>query len=233
MNENATLPEIQNWEIEMPARLCPYCKVVSNFTRGPSTNTAVAAKTPPSQVDQVLALEWCANCEAYIYVRGHESNGDVIYDQYPKVVDKAPEELPPAIKKAFDEALKCYGAEAPNGALLMCRRAIQESVQNLEAPKGNLPKQLQALVDADKITPDLKEWADHARVGGKIAAHGVGGDEWGDPDQIWGDLEDAAAVIEFCRAFFEYTYVIPERNRQRRISTGLETKEQSEPNNIG
>ena len=34
--KNATLPEIQDGEEKMVARLCPYCKVVSNFTRGPT-----------------------------------------------------------------------------------------------------------------------------------------------------------------------------------------------------
>lgn len=211
----------------MPARLCPYCKVVSNFSRGPSLNSAQAIHTPPKQAEQIISLESCANCKAYMYIREHETV-ERLYDQYPKTVDYAPEELPDRVETAFNEALVCYSAGAANGSLLMCRRAIQESVQDLKAPKGNLPKQLQALVDADQITPDLKVWADHARVGGKIAAHGVGGDEWGDPDQIWGDLEDAAAVIEFCNAFFEYTYVIPERNRRRRIETGLETEEKSD-----
>jgi hypothetical protein len=41
-----------------------------------------------------------------------------------------------------------------------------------KAKKGNLPTQLNDLVNKGEITPKLKEWADQARIGGRIAAHG-------------------------------------------------------------
>lgn len=213
--KNATLPEIQHGEENMVARLCPYCKVVSNFTRGPSTNVVVSAKTPPHQADQIIALERCSHCEAHVYARVHETDETRLFDQYPKVVDEAPEELPPEIRKAFDEALKCYGAEAPNGSLLMSRRALQEVMNDKKAKKGDLPTQLQDLVDRLEITPKLKSWAETAQVGGRIAAHGKGGEAWGDPDKLWGTMEDADAVIRYLQSLFDYLYVLDKRHRER------------------
>ena len=210
-----TLPIIDGGEKNMAARQCPYCRVVSNFRRGPSTNTSHAAKTPTHQAEQILALEECANCGALMYVRIHESNDALLYDQYPKLVDQAPEELPDPINKAFDEPLKCFGAEAPNGSLLMSRRALQEVMNDKKAKSGDLPTQLQDLVDKQIITPQLNSWADTARVGGRIAAHGTGGIAWGDPDKIWGDMADADTVIRYLQSLFDYMYVLDVRHRQR------------------
>ena len=71
------------------------------------------------------------------------------------------------------------------------------------------------LVERRKITPQLKDWADQARIGGRIAAHGSGGNEWGDPDKLWGDLEDASIVIDYLKGFFDYVYVLNARMKQR------------------
>ncbi len=66
-------------------------------------------------------------------------------------------------------------------------------------------------MDVNKITPDLKDWADKARIGGRLAAHGTGEDEWGHPDKDWGDSQDAKEVIDFCTSFFEYAFVLKAR----------------------
>lgn len=215
----------------MAARLCPYCKVVSNFTRVSSLTAAQSMNTPPKQRGQILTLDSCANCEAYVYFRGHQDNVELVYDQYPKVVDEAPTELPEPIQKAFSEALKCYGAEAPNGSLLMCRRALQEVMTDKKAKKGDLPTQLQDLVDRQEITPRLKSWAEAAQVGGRIAAHGSGGIAWGDPDKIWGTMEDADAVIKYLQSLFDYLYVLDVRHRARLGIPDDVTEAQSETEN--
>ena len=214
----------------MPARLCPYCKIVSNFSRGPSLSHAQSENTPPNQAGQILALDSCANCRAFMYVRGHADDAEKVCDQYPKIVDEAPEELPEPIRWAFSEALKCYGAEAPNGSLLMCRRALQEVMTDKKAKKGDLPVQLQDLVDRQEITPRLKSWAEYAQVGGRIAAHGTGGQAWGDPDKIWGTMEDADGVIKYLQSLFDYLYVLDVQHRARLGIPDDGPEEQLEPN---
>ena len=203
--ENDTLL-LKGEEETMVARLCPYCEVQSNFNLGKPTS---AAKTPPiNNKNEVLSLDGCQNCAATVYFRSYEGNRNELIDQYPKSYDSAAKELPKDIKKAFDEALLCYTAGAPNGSLLMSRRALQETMNNKEAKKGDLPTQLDDLVERDIITPQLRRWAEQAQIGGKIAAHGTGGGSWGDPDKIWGDMNDAIIVIDYLRFFFDYLYVI-------------------------
>jgi len=194
-------------EAAVPIRVCPNCGAKAAFRR--------RWEWPPNG-DEIGALDSCSACGFTAYFKSSDRQGKSVIDQYPKVIRNPQDELPAQVKTAYAEALQCYGAGAPNGALLMCRRAIQEALDERGAKKGDLPTQLNDLVTQYKITPDLKDWADHARIGGKLAGHGTGGKEWGDPSKVWGDSEDAEAVLEFCEAFFEYLYVLPERNKQRR-----------------
>ncbi len=200
-------------EPRLSVRVCPSCKTKASFQRlwdWPLSSTP--------DVEIVSALDLCTSCHFVMYYQGDRA-GTKAVDTYPKNLQTPPGELLEPVKKAFAEALVCHVAGAPNGALLMCRRAIQEALDDLGAKKGNLPTQLDDLVSMHKLTPDLKEWADHARIGGRLAAHGMEGGEWGDLSKVYGDKEDAEAVIEFCNGFFEYVYVLPKRNEERRTRT--------------
>ena len=221
---NDTLPENQDGGEEMPVLQCPHCNRGSDFR--------VAAQTDdPNQGGLRLAIGFCLLCGKDAYLSLNASNNSVVRS-YPRQGHAAPKELPETVNQAFTEALLCQDASAPNGAMLMARRAIQESLKLLGANANeDLPTQLQKLVDKQKITPELKEWADHARIGGRIAAHGTGGKDWGDASLEWEDSTDAEAVIASCLGFFAYIYVIPEQNRQRREQTGIPPALQSETDN--
>lgn len=197
-----------------PVRVCPKCGALSGFRR--------LWDWPLEGIsdDNVSCLDECASCGIVAYFRSSR-DGQIVHDQYPTRVHAPQAELPVAVKTAYAEALVCLGAGAPNGALLMCRRAIQEALNDLGAKKGDLPTQLNDLVSKYRITPNLRDWADHARIGGKLAGHGTGGGEWGNASKVTGGKEDAEAVIEFCNGFFEYVYVLPKRNEERRTKTGI------------
>lgn len=205
----------------MPARVCPNCKVKAAFRRlwdwPPIDATDVAV---------VDALDMCSSCGYVAYFKT-DRLGQKVTDQYPKNVPQAPQEIPEKIRIAFQEALLCYGAGGPNGSLLMCRRALQEVMNDKQAKKGDLPVQLNDLVARGVIIPRLKDWADQARIGGRIAAHGGGGDEWGDPDKIWGTMEDAQIVIEYLNGFFEFVYVLDARMNARFGEHGASPASQS------
>jgi len=196
--------------LEMPVIKCPHCGNGADFNLKAQTTQHVEQRQ-----GYWSAIGDCVLCHQEVYFRLHGQIQQVI-DSYPRLIENAPNELPDKVKRPFEEALKSKAAGAPNAALCMLRRALQETLDDLDAQKGNLPTQLQALVDAHKITPDLKEWADHARIGGRLAAHGTGGEDWGDASLEWGQQSDAEAVQDFLSSFLEYVYIMPERNRQRR-----------------
>ena len=194
----------------MPVITCPHCGVGTNFT--------IRAQTAKHQEPNVeCAIGRCEVClrEAWFEVVADDNNH--VLTHWPVWQEAAQEELPPKVKRAFNEALACFRIEAWNGTLCMCRRAIDDALVDLGAPaKGDLPTKLKALVDNDVIAPPLKDWADQARIGGKLAAHGTGGDEWGQPDKEWAEKDDAEEVLEFSRSFFEYAYVMKARLERRR-----------------
>ena len=201
------LAETVTVEDEMATPIeCPNCKAKTNF------NLAATVNKDHKGASQ-LAIGLCQVCDFPVYFGLKKENQNEIW-HYPEVLEVPPEGLPERIEIAFAEALSCYSSHIPNATLLMCRRAIQETMADKEAKKGDLPTQLDDLVASQKITPSLRDWAKHAQIGGRIAAHGTGGGQWGDPNQIWGTMADAEAVVAFCNAFFQYLYTLEKRNKE-------------------
>ena len=193
----------------MPATVCPHCDV----------GVEVTISCHDSNGEE-WGVGRCPLCDGIFFLRWEEGEfGDEVTFTHPAVHAKASQDIRGAIREFYEEALRCVEAEAPNGALVMCRRALEEPLNDLGGSKGQLPKRLERLVKKHIITPDLKDWADHARIGGKLAAHGAGGEEWGDESLVKGAISEAKDVLLFMEAFFEYVYVIPARNQRRRTRT--------------
>lgn len=174
-----------------------------------------------------LAIGQCLLCQTGVFIwllhgRVHRTE--------PRLTEQLPENLPDNVERAFDEALLCQAAGAPNGALCMARRSLDDSLEQLGAKKRDLPTRLDDLVEKRKTTPELREWADQARIGGELAAHGTGGDEWGQPDLDWAKDADAEEVLGFLRPFFEYVYVMPARIVARKGGDSPEAQSETDSN---
>lgn len=193
----------------MPVIVCPHCGKGSDFAV-----TAQTTKQTDSKV--VCAVGHCRLCAKEVWFELHQEDQSKVLTHWPTAQESPPDGVPDNVRRAFEEALSCARSGAWNGTLCMCRRAIDDALDNLGAPqKGDLPTKLKALVDSRAITPALKDWADQARIGGKLAAHGKGGDEWGQPEKDWAEKEDAEDVLDFCRSFFEYAYAMKARLERR------------------
>lgn len=186
----------------MPARRCPYCKVFSNFELG----NPISGGTLPGHA----SLDRCQHCGSPVYftVR-HPNNRNEVWDSYPKLVSDPDEELPEEVKVAFGEAMRSFNEGIWNGCVTMCRRALAEAMENLGAGGKDLFTQIDDLESNGKITPALKEWAHEGRLGGNLGAYGT-------KQKKWADKEDADEVLEFCRWFFRYVYVLPKQLADRR-----------------
>jgi len=204
----------------MPVIRCPHCKNGSDFT-------IVAKANNPKKAEHILSgIGLCLLCGGEVYMHMDTNAQDTVVDNYPLLEESVPEGIPPDVGKAVGEALRSHSMNAPNASLCMSRRTIHEAVKDLTKDwdkerqesllKQPLPVQLNALVEEDLIPPALKDWADQARIGGKLAAHGTGGAEWGERGKSWGNQEDAQEVINFCLSFLEYAYVIKDRLDKRR-----------------
>jgi hypothetical protein len=117
-------------------------------------------------------------------------------------------EIPEHIAADFKEALRCRWVDAYNATAEMCRRALQASCIEQEAPKKPLIEQIEWLLAQGKITKHLCDMAHKIRLGGNAGAHPPHDPE--EPEIIIGP-EYADAVVEFMRDYFQYVYVNPKQ----------------------
>jgi hypothetical protein len=181
----------------MPLRKCPYCKGLSNFTLGDTASGGL--------LSGVASLDVCQNCLTPIYyVCESEQERTKILDSYPKLEVEPDEELPEDVKTAFREALRALDDGIWNGCIIMCRRALDEAMSDLQAEGRDLFQQIDDLEKKSVITPQMKSWTHEARMQQKLGAPGT-------KDKKWATRKDAEEVLEFCKWLFRYAYVLPKQ----------------------
>ncbi len=208
----------------MPVIVCPHCSTGSDFD--------LVRTYPKTGFSNVYChIGFCRLCGGRVWFETDQANN--VLTTTPTLIEKAPEGLPKGhIGDAFLEAARCIAANAPNGSLVMSRRAIDEAADYIIAeavkkdpslakppkPRDDIPTKLDWLALHHLITPPLHAWASQAQIGGKIGAHGTGGDKWGDIDLHWATKEDAESVLDFARSFFDYAFTMPARLAARMTS---------------
>jgi hypothetical protein len=150
------------------------------------------------------AIMQCQGCLGFILAAANRDS----YNRWSYVVhypigrpdaSVAPE-VPEAIAADFGEALKCRWLDCFRATLLMCRRAIETSCNELGAQGKSLLGKIDNLATDGKITEGLKNLAHHIRLEGNEGAHGLA-------DELAPEKVDA--VISFARQYFNYVYVLP------------------------
>lgn len=101
------------------------------------------------------------------------------------------------------EARGCQSVRAYRATVVMCRRALQSSCQDLNAEGAKLRNQIDDLAGKGVITRALKDLAHQIRKIGNTGAHP---DEDGLEDVNEADAED---IVEFTEQYFRHVYVLP------------------------
>jgi len=138
------------------------------------------------------------------------STGEIV-ETFPQLESEPDELFPEGVKIAFRQALRSLNEKIWDGCVLMCRRALEEAMVDLGAKGKVLYDKIEDLANQNKITPDLRDWAHEGRLAGKLGAHGTEEEE-----KRWNDETDAKEIIEFCKWFFRYIYILPKQLEQRR-----------------
>ncbi len=98
----------------------------------------------------------------------------------------------------------------PDASGAMSRKVVDASTQQLlgeESKKyNNIQGRIDALAAANKLTPDLRDWAHQVRLGGNDAAHDL------DPFT----QEEADELLSFAELYLTYVYSLPARLKERR-----------------
>jgi hypothetical protein len=135
-------------------------------------------------------------------------DNNIILDQYPKRTPKLDEAIPSDVASDYIEAIKCYDVSAFKASVVMCRRALQTSVLDKGASKGNLNDQIDELCRKGIITEDIGNWSHEIRLTGNIGAH---------PDGLENvTAQDAEDLIHFMEEYLNYVYIMPAKVAAKR-----------------
>jgi hypothetical protein len=109
--------------------------------------------------------------------------------------------LPYAVRRALEDARKCYRAKVFSACAVMCGKAI-EAICREKTGEKTLQKGLKKLKDKGLIETRLYDWGEALRKERNIGAHAT--------DEMT-SAKDAEDVLDFATAFAEYVYVLSEK----------------------
>ena len=121
---------------------------------------------------------------------------------YPKVTNLDLEGFPDAMRKAYEQALRCYSSSSFDACALMCRRCLEVLANSFGVEKGTLESKLKTLADQQIIEARLVQWAHGIRIVGNEAAH--------DSDTEL-TKQDARDALDFTEAILTYVFVLNTR----------------------
>jgi len=172
------------------------------------------AMNPEDQVDapftqNIFSIAVCPKCDAPFFVKevlsGVPAEFEAIADEvvlYPAAVRASFEKIAEPVKRAYEQALRCYSSSAFEACALMCRRSLEALCRSQGVQSGNLDSKLKKLAEQRVIDARLAEWAHGIRIVGNEAAH--------DTDTEL-SKEDAKDALDFTEALLTYVFVLNER----------------------
>lgn len=126
--------------------------------------------------------------------------------------------VPPELREAYAEGLRCLGVRAYHGAVVMFRRTLEAIIDARGSTQakailashgpGKIAKAIKQMSTDGDLTKDLGEWADEVRNLGNDGGH------WDPISPV--TEEDAIALSELIGGLFEYLFVLPAKLSARR-----------------
>jgi len=121
---------------------------------------------------------------------------------YPTDKNLALGSIPNAIQSAYDQATRSYSASLFEPCVLMCRKCLAATCENLGAKGRDLNSKLQSLFEGGHIDSRLLNWAHEIRLAGNEAAHDL------DTNLTKRDARD---VLDFTEAILIYIFSLTSR----------------------
>jgi hypothetical protein len=195
---------------------CPHCGAIAAF----NTVSEVCDEQPNTANARMIAAARGICCNQYILAIIRFGYGGVweYETHYPlgKPNDAVSLDIKEAIRLDYQEALRCRFVNAFNATIEMCRRALETSCIELGAGSDLVLNDMIKWVHSQgKITTPLSEMAHKIKLGGNRAAH---------PSDRTLTEQDADAVLEFTREYFQHVYVMPARMAQFNFDKPKEIK---------
>lgn len=149
-----------------------------------------------NRVDRIYI---CPTCNKPTYICATENNK--IFVQVPgPIFGEYVNYLPDDVRQLYDEARKCLSINAYTSAVLASRKLLMNIAVSLGAEEGKRFADYVAFLEENNwIPPNGKEWVDHIRKVGNIAAHEI--------PSI--SRADAIEILEFVSALLRFVYELP------------------------
>lgn len=191
----------------MPDITCPYCDKAASFVRRQPDQAGIL----PDATDRLwCSISTCPSCTGVV-VFGYTSQGSGQPTTFmPNGSAKEPDSLIPApIRVDLFEARRCMTVSAYKAAVAMCRRALQGACIDNGATAPTLYKQIEEVVNSNRVHASLKDWADAIRLVGNSGAHP------GEDGLETVSAEEAEDMVAFTEQFLDLTYVVSAKVQQR------------------
>ena len=127
---------------------------------------------------------------------------DPPYRVYPAQDRHLSRDIPQRLRKAHDEAGKCFHSKAYAAPVNMCGRTVEAARELHGVTKGPLAAKLDQMRAKGLIDGRLLDWANILRDVRNAAAHA-------DEDDV--SRQDAADSLAFAEALLDYLYVLSAR----------------------
>lgn len=130
---------------------------------------------------------------------------------FPAPAGASVEGLPEPVLRAYEGAIKSFGATLYEPSALMCRRCLEAVCKHFSAPGRDLSQRLDALASSGTIDGTLKEWAHGIRLLGNEAAHDV---------DVSVTQEDAKDVLDFTEALLLFVFTLRQKHERFQARRG-------------
>jgi hypothetical protein len=157
----------------------------------------------------VYSIAICPKCDSPFFIReslyGIPGEVESVTEEtllYPPPTRTSFEGIPDPVKRAYQQALRCYSSSSFDACALMCRRSLEALCKAFGLNNGTLQDKLEKLAEQRTIEARLVDWAHGIRIVGNEAAH--------DTDTEL-SKEDAKDALDFTEALLTYVFVLNER----------------------
>ena len=187
--------------------ICPHCEQASNgVVRGKAVWDGYNKRGEPDNPPAEWTLVQCHRCsQPTLQIREDFGRG-FSEDEHPLTAYPAPRRLagdvPPGIRREWEEARTCFGAKAYAACVVMVRRTLEGTCQEQGITERTLEQSLQKMAADGKIDSTLSDWAEVLRKVGNKGAHFTGKPV---------AREDAEDALSFAEAMLEHIYVLRRR----------------------
>ncbi len=144
---------------------CPLCRQRGSFEQRGINDLSLSTE------GALVGVRRCPDPNCYGLVFFVSKQGQLV-DSYPaETIDFDTTNVPVAVQKAFEEAIKCHAQHCFVASAIMVRKTLEELCKDRDATGANLKERIEALRTKVVLPEELLQGLDVLRLLGNDAAH--------------------------------------------------------------